>query len=73
MEDFIITSIHRDDIQQQIDESEEGNFCGITDASKITDAQMKRIASKMADAYVGGGQFWQDIDLIVPDVIEKGI
>ena len=52
MEDFNITSVHREDLKSR-------GF----DTSKIDDNTMKRLASKMSDAYLENS-FWIDLEII---------
>lgn len=63
---FEITSVSREDLEQ-------AGF----DTSKVDDATMKRLASKMADAYCDNG-FWVDLEIIaealeIPAIAEKTI
>ncbi len=53
---FVITRVHRDDLAGR-------GF----QTSKIDDATMERLASKMADAYLNNG-FWVDLDIIAEDL-----
>jgi hypothetical protein len=48
---FEITSVHRDDLK--------GHFTP-EEIAKLTDEDMRHIASEMADAYVDS-QFWDDL------------
>lgn len=50
---FQITSVHRDDLEGR----------GY-DTSKVDDATMEQLASKMSDAYTGNDVFWIDLDII---------
>ena len=53
---FNITSVSHDDV------CERGY-----DASKISDAQMERLADKMADCYCDNG-FWIDLDILLDEM-----
>jgi hypothetical protein len=58
---FNITSVCRADLLNKYSEEE---------ALKFTDAEMKTIASKMADAYCDNG-FWIDLEIIAEYVKDE--
>ncbi len=60
---FEITCVHRDDIQAQMNLTEE-------QAARITDDMMETIAGKMADDYCQR-LFWDHLPAIVQHVLEQ--
>ena len=58
---FEITSIHRDDLK--------GHFTP-EEIAKLTNDDMKVIASQMADAYLDS-QFWNDLESCVKEVLDE--
>ncbi len=58
---FEITSVHRDDLK--------GHFTP-EEISKLTDEDMKWIASQMADAYLDG-QFWNDLKYFTQRILDE--
>jgi hypothetical protein len=59
---FEITSVHREDLKKYFTSDE---------IAKLTDEDMKWIASKMADAYTGNGQFWDDLKYFTRRVLDE--
>jgi predicted Zn-dependent protease len=59
---FPITSVSRNDV---------ADIVGEEMAEKLTDGDMERLASRMRDAYCESYAFWDQIDIIVPDLIGK--
>lgn len=70
---FEITSVCKADILGLEKCDKEGNIKPLfnkTDILKLTESDMKHIASKMADAYCDSG-FWIDLEIIVNYVLNK--
>ena len=65
---FPITSIAREDIKRSKDDGEPD--LKDVDVQKITDDEMKQIASKMGEAYTES-VFWIDLPIIVKAVLEE--
>ena len=57
----IAVSVHRDDLKAHFTPEE---------ISKLTDEDMKQIASKMADAYLDG-QFWDDLKYFTQSILDE--
>ncbi len=59
---FLITSIHREDLNEYFTADE---------IAKLTDGDMKWIASKMSDAYLESGQFWHDLKYFTRRILDE--
>jgi len=60
MKDFDITSICKEDLKEHFSDKQ---------INSLDDSDMRRIASKMADAYLENG-FWQDLQIITEYVLK---
>jgi len=70
---FVITSVCKADILSLQKQDKNGNVISKFKKShitKLTESDMKQIASKLADAYCDNG-FWIDLDIIVEYYLEQ--
>jgi hypothetical protein len=68
---FEITSVCRGDIVQILMDDEASEEEAVKIADSFTDAEMERLAERMADSYVGwSNQFWIDLDIITEDILD---
>ncbi len=59
---FEITTMCREDLREVLSEAEVAQF---------DDEDMRRLAIKMADAYVGSGVFWDDLEFLGRRILEE--
>jgi len=57
---FQVTAVARADVRRLLPKHR----------GKITDDQMEEIARKLGDAYVGSGDFWDDLKIIAEAVLD---